>query len=164
MIRGNVVKGFELGIFMKTFPPNTGRHNTLLDGHYGITRAAAYKDCAILRNLIVNFFTPIAQFDKIPLGAAVDYNCLWLPRSNDEFFRSFDGPRLVGAGLHDFVADPRFAGPAKNDYRLLPDSPCVVRAKKERLAPSVAGDFGHRPTRIHRRAPAARRYPPPSGR
>ncbi|MBI4025219.1 MAG: right-handed parallel beta-helix repeat-containing protein [Verrucomicrobia bacterium] len=133
VIRGNVVKGFESGIFMKTGPAKyLVEHNTLLDGHYGITRTAAYKDCAILRNVIVNFFTPIAQFDQIPLHASVDYNCLWLPRSNDEFFRSLNGPRRSGVGLHDFVADPRFASPEKNDFRLLPDSPCIILAGKER--------------------------------
>jgi len=55
----------------------------------------------------------------------MDYNCYWRNREKASFAACVAGMRKAATGEHNLVADPRFAGPATGDYRLLPESPCL---------------------------------------
>jgi hypothetical protein len=130
-VRRNLCVGFAEGIFMKC---NSSvfvvEHNTLVIGQtspsFCFGWAASQHPQSIIRyNISVGGVWPIQGAGDIPPGMTVDYNCFWRNTEENTRQKCFEMLRKAGAGGHDLVKDPRFANPAKNDYSLLPDSPCL---------------------------------------
>ncbi len=126
-VRRNLCVGFNNGIFMKgTVSTYVIEHNTVLGGLTWGIGCTGYDSKSILRyNIICGFSTPIASPAQILPGTVVDCNCFWQPLGRDMLQSFLDTARKVGTGEHNIELDPRFAGAATGDYRLLPNSPCL---------------------------------------
>ncbi len=125
-VRRNLCVGFCNGIFVKCKNSEfIVEHNTCVDGiTFGMGCTSWHLNSIFQYNILVGFSYPILGYDKLKSTNVVDWNCIWDSRSDDALQQFLDGPRETGTGKHSIIADPRFAGPAVADYRLLPDSPC----------------------------------------
>ncbi|MBN1673247.1 MAG: right-handed parallel beta-helix repeat-containing protein [Kiritimatiellae bacterium] len=104
----NLIVGFHLGIFYKT-PPGEFlvEYNTVV-GHnqrQGIGRTGFHPETVFRYNIVTGYPVPIT-------GGTTDRN----------LFSGGKGP-VQGEGPGNVRGEPRFADPAREDYRLLPDSP-----------------------------------------
>ena len=126
-VRRNLCVGFASGIFVKCkLSEFIVEHNTCLDGTtYGVGCTNWHAKSVFRYNIATGFSWPILSPGKINPTNVVDYNCFWANREASALRKCLEEPRKVGTGTHTITADPRFAGPAKGDYRLLPDSPCL---------------------------------------
>ena len=129
-VRRNLCVGFMNGIFIKC--GNNGdfvvENNTVLDGLVHGIGSTGYGRKAVFRfNIVTGFSCPIlfAKAIQAPPLNIFDYNCFWNTLVPDFKTVILDEIRKVGQGLNTICANPRFAGPALGDYRLLPDSPCL---------------------------------------
>ena len=126
-VRRNLCVGFGSGIFVKCKTSEfVVEHNTCLDGiAHGIGCTSWHPKSVFRLNIVTGFSWPILSPGKINATNVVDYNCLWASRESSAMRRCMEDPPKVGTGTHTIFADPRFAAPVVQDYRLLPDSPCV---------------------------------------
>lgn len=87
----------------------------------------------------------IKENDWISYATLWDYNLYWQSRGEPVRFmrHTFDEWKAKGLDTHSVIADPLFADPAKNDFRLRPDSP----AFKLGFRPLNLDDVGPRPRR-----------------
>jgi hypothetical protein len=149
-VRRNLCVGFSEGIYVKC---NSSvfvvENNTMVIGDtypsFGFGWEGSKHPQSIWRyNISVGGVTPIHGADNIPQGMTVDYNCFWKNPEENTRQACFEMLRKAGAGTHDLVKDPRFANPAKGDYRLLPDSPCLKMGPKNETCgayDAVGADF-----------------------
>lgn len=135
-IRRNLIKGFTGGIHCKNgWGAFHIENNTVL---YGQTRVDGYglamrpnmnKDYHVRYNIFAGFSAPFGDRSSIPPDADIDYNVFWGPEHNCSGV--LKGLRDEGVGLHNVYADPLFASPHRDDFRLLPGSPATnIHAKK----------------------------------
>ena len=78
------------------------------------------------RNLVVWQEGPlIKEQDWWSFATLWDYNLYWQSRGEPiRFMRyTFDEWKAKGLDVHSVIADPLFVDPAKNDFRLRPESP-----------------------------------------
>ncbi len=126
--RRNLCAGFNNGIFVKVSEgsPYIIENNTCVDGViHGVGCTGTTAGSVIRNNIVVGFASPLVMPENIVQGAVVDYNCFWQGPDRAQVQNCLDQARKKGTGEHNIVADPRFAGAASGDYRLLPASPCA---------------------------------------
>jgi nitrous oxidase accessory protein NosD len=143
-VRGNLVKGFNNGIYIKC--PDSFylvEHNTVINADGGLYRSSNYsKKSRYVHNIIADVSSPFLKGHHIKV-TVVDRNCLWAPKDTQLFMQAVTGARRAGFS-GNIIADPRFADSANDDYRLLPDSPCATLAGDARpwgAFPVVPADF-----------------------
>ena len=126
-VRRNVCVGFCNGIFVKCKTSEfIVEHNTCLDGiTFGMGCTSWHPKSIFRYNIISEFSYPILGYDSLTPTNIVDWNCLWDSQDQEMLQKFLQGPRETGTGKHSIIADPRFASPVMDDYRLLPDSPCA---------------------------------------
>jgi|GEM_PF-868627 len=135
VIRGNVIKGFSThGVFFKCLPGTFFvEHNTLVDNCVGINWTYDKRIFAS-DNIISGGERGTREVDakdvEIMSKQWASGNVLWAAaetmRKNVDY--------LNGMGSNNILADPRFAAPEANDFRLLPDSPGANRGGTGRHA------------------------------
>jgi len=117
VIRFNFIKNFRTGIFSKWSP---GRYlienNTFVNGQTALAPDPGFR---MRRNIFAGYRTPFS--DRRGEKATIDYNLFW---GRHNFSRAIHNA-ANGAGPHNVFADPRFASPEGDDYRLLPGSPAI---------------------------------------
>ncbi len=125
-VRRNLCVGFDNGIFIKApVSAYTVENNTLVGGiTHGLSGSGNHPKGVSRFNIVGGFSAPI-YMPSIVQGTVVDYECFWQSLDREQLQASLDLARKMGAGEHSIEANPRFAGPATGDYRLLPDSPCL---------------------------------------
>ena len=126
IVRGNLVKGFDNGIYIKTSGNFTVEHNTVIDAGAALYRSKWKPGNRYDRNIIVRAEQPFRSAIKMKAGMQANDNCIWDSREMQHLRDAFDGPANAGYGKRNFMADPGFAAAEAGDYRLLPDSPCVA--------------------------------------
>lgn len=141
-VRGNLVKGFRNGIFLKCGGVYTVEHNTVLDGVWGLYRSGWGKGNVYRRNIVVGFDAPTYLVRKKEPGCIVEENCVWDVGSKAGAEETLAVQVATERGRPNLMADPRFAATGAGDYRLLPDSPCMAQASGGRSwgAFGVVGD------------------------
>jgi len=141
-VRGNLVKGFRNGIFLKCGGVYTVEHNTVIDGVWGLYRSGWGKGNVYRRNIIVGFDWPTYLVRNKELGCIVEDNCIWDLGSKAGAEETLAVKVETPGGGPNVMVDPQFATAAAGDYRLLPAGPCVARAKGGRPwgALGVVGD------------------------
>ena len=125
--RRNLCVGFDNGIFVKrkvsTF---TCENNTSIDcATYGIGGSGYIPQSLWRLNIVVGSVWVFPIPENLNAGTVMDYNCYWRNSEKASFETCVAAMRKAGTGEHNLVANPRFAGPATGDYRLLPGSPCL---------------------------------------
>ena len=138
LIRGNLTVGFRLGIFCKGVYENVViENNTSVDGEsIGIGIVHWRPGSTIRNNVASGHHTPYIV-SASPAGIFRD-NLLWDVTHWENVRECFTLPQSVGSGQGVIMADPRFAAPEQDDFRLLPDSP-ALRGKR------TLGAFGRVP-------------------
>ena len=117
LIRGNLCVGFGMGVFIKaSAAPYRVEHNTLFGLGQGLGFGATnwHEGERFQYNIVADCDRQVEISGDAGSGG-VNHNCYW----------SRDGKGLKAVGDKDIVADPRFARPEWDDFRLLPDSPCL---------------------------------------
>lgn len=152
VIRGNLCKGFENGIYIKTDQADyLVEHNTLIDNRNSFVRTANHPGTVVRHNIIKsrqqgdNVFGYYYVRDD---GFSIVENCLWGPDAQPFLESVAKGDGLDGGAREAtrkygmIVADPRFADPEAGDYRLLTDSPCVqIKGRPWGALPVVESTF-----------------------
>ena len=125
LIRGNLTVGFRLGVFCKGVYENVViENNTSVDGEsigIGITH---WRPGSTVRNNIVSGHHTPYIVSASPTGIFRD-NLLWDVTHWENARECFTLPQSVGGGQGVIMADPRFAAPEQDDFRLLADSPAL---------------------------------------
>lgn len=138
-VYGNLIKGFLRPIFIKCKGDFVVEHNTCVDSYRGISRSKWNKENRDIyrNNIIVNCKKPLFAASKLRATTTYENNCFW----NIEPIKFFeeDLKHLIysGAGRNNIYADPLFVDPENMDYRLLPNSPCIMKELTLGALPSL---------------------------
>lgn len=125
--RRNLCVGFDNGIFIKCKGGAfTCERNTSVNcATYGIGGTGYHPQSVFRFNIVVGSVWPFPVPENLNAGTVMDYNCFWQCREKKSLETCIDAMRRAGTGEHTLFADPRFFGPAVEDYRLLAGSPCL---------------------------------------
>lgn len=133
-IRNNLLVGFHTGVFVKgVYEAVVIEGNTAVGGDsYGIG-VVHWRDGTTMRNNIVSdyhgayFIGATLQSDHgfLPTGVFRD-NLFWNIEHWENVKQCMILPQAAGSGQGIIMADPRFASPADDDYRLQSDSPALA--------------------------------------
>lgn len=127
-ITGNVVVGFNYGIYCKCRGQWRVEHNTVIDSKAGIYRSG-WKHGNIYRyNIVSGTDAPFHNAGTIHGPVVINHNLVWAPRELAQFHAAIAGAAAVG-NAGNVMANPRFVNAAANDFRLMPDSPAVALAQ-----------------------------------
>jgi len=142
VIRGNLIRGFAKGLFIKNGLNGSFliEHNTCVDnvqGGLGPNGWGKWKaENMIMRNNIVSgSMYPLVSDLSLKPHNIVENNCFWHPYKLETLKKNMS-PGLRQKGNR--IAAPRFLSPATGDYRLLPDGPCIAMGTKDK----PVGAFG----------------------
>jgi len=142
LIRDNLTVGFRLGVFCKgTREPILVESNTSVNGSsYGIGFVHWRPGSVVRNNIASGHHAPYIISGFLSYGRSGRFrdNLLWDAQNWEEVRHCFTIPQSVGSGQGVIMADPRFAAPKQDDFRLLPDSP-ALRGKR------TLGAFGRVP-------------------
>ena len=135
VMRRNVCKGFtNCGIFIKCDPGEfLVENNTLINNTTGVGFSpSAGKNVVCRDNIIYGCRRGIARVDQVNVKLEAHGNCLWPSPwlSPDAMKSSVAYLNTIGEG--NLLADPRLAAPEADEFRLLPDSPCIGRGSAGR--------------------------------
>jgi len=143
VIRNNLTVGFRTGIFCKgTTDVITVEGNTCYGGgggeSTGITLYTHWLAGCVIRNNIVSdhhqaYYVGGSEYAR---HCVFRDNLLWNVTRTENIAECFAFPQALGSVQGVIMADPRFAAPVLDDFRLLPDSP-ALRADGSHL-----GKFG----------------------
>lgn len=128
VVRNNIVyRTVRGGIMINGGVDNVVENNIFVDSattqlHFNLVRGRG-KNNRFVRN-VVAYSDPEATLrggsGTAPDVVASDHNLFWLASKTR---LDLSQVRLPGLDMHSLVADPLFVDPAKDDYRLRPDSP-----------------------------------------
>ena len=123
VIRGNLCEGFGMGVFLKANnAPYVVEHNTLVGLGQGLGFGATswHPQQRFRYNIVADCDRQVEIYVEKKEGDSrdVNHNCYWSAARDD----------LKVIGADDVVADPKFAWPQWQDYRLANDSPCLKLA------------------------------------
>lgn len=164
--RGNLIVGFNLGVFFKGPASRyVVEHNTVVGtgaSSFGVGCAGQgwHPESAFRYNIVAGFRAALLGDPAEAPGAVVERNCLWQPERGDRVLANLERD---GAGTGNVNADPMFADPDNMDFRLCPGSPAanigpggtpigalgVADEQPASLLPPVVGAFDASPSRIH---------------
>lgn len=131
VITGNVVVGFNYGIYCKCRGEWRVEHNTVIKSKSGLYRSTWKPGNVYRYNIVSGTQWPFHNPQTIHSPVTVDHNLVWDPRELVLFHSSLDGPASVG-NKANIIANPRFVNAANGDYRVLPTSPAVTLAPDDR--------------------------------
>lgn len=131
VITGNVVIGFNYGIYCKCRGQWRVEHNTVIDSKGGLYRSGWKAGNVYRYNIVSGSQWPFHNPQTMHAPVEVDHNLLWDPRELVLFHGSLDGPASVG-NKHNVIANPRFVDPTRGDYRLLSGSPAIALSQDDK--------------------------------
>lgn len=126
-VRGNLLVGFNSGIFFKsTGTDYVVEHDTIVgtgSSAYGMGRTHWPGHSAFHHNIVTGFRRPILTLDPLPPDGTIVDNLIWWPAAKEP--RPGRSVQRLAQWLdqENVNASPRFVDPSRDDYRLLPESP-----------------------------------------
>lgn len=133
LVEDNLVYRTKTGGFHQHYGrENTVRNNVFAfasEGQIQRTRLEDHRSFVFERNIVLLDRGPVLHGNWKTTGAEFERNLYWHAGGAPLDFgggRTFAQWRAMGADATSVVADPRFADPARDDYRLRPDSPAVA--------------------------------------
>lgn len=133
LVEDNLVYRTKTGGFHQHYGRDNVIRNNIFafarDGHIQRTRLEEHRSFLFERNIVLLDRGPVLHGNWKAPGAAFDRNVYWHTAGGPLDFgggRTFAQWQALGADAGSVIADPRFADPAQDDYRLRPDSPSVA--------------------------------------
>ncbi len=133
LVEENLVYRTKTGGFHQHYGrDNVIRNNVLAfasEGQIQRTRLEDHRSFTFAQNIVFFDRGPVLHGNWQRPGADFDRNVYWNTAGGVLDFgagRSFQQWRALGVDANSVVADPRFADPVADDYRLRPDSPAVA--------------------------------------
>lgn len=131
-VKNNLVVGFNLGIFVKSYRENYRvENNTVIappdGGEDGIGQTKYHPSLIYRNNIVYGYKVALHSFNlrKTSSFGLFENNVFWYEGDQSQILKDIDKIKSSQAGKNNILSDPLFVNPDTLDFRLLPQSPCL---------------------------------------